>query len=146
MNNLHFREKNESNEFAPYIDLFNNFLNEVEEIIKKDLSDNVRNKNLNMFLTFLKISDSLNFIKELHKKVIVIKEVKVWLMDIPLKNFSSKILSWEVLLLPVVTIKDWELWYDAIVLYIKKDDFSSFKEKIKSFIDSILPKPKLKYN
>lgn len=67
-------------------------------------------------------------------------------MDIPLKNFSSKILSWEVLLLPVVTIKDWELWYDEIVLYRKKDDFSDFKEKIKSFIDSILPKPKLKYN
>lgn len=54
MNNLHFREKNELNEFAPYIDLFNNFLNEVEEIIKKNLSDNVRNKNLNMFLIFLK--------------------------------------------------------------------------------------------
>jgi len=123
----------------PLLEKYEFFLNYVEEVLEAQISDNVRNKNWNLFHTFCKLQDSPDLSRELGKKY-ELRGIYQWtVVDTVLRKRKRDIISWKQYMFPVIVEWEGEYFLNKIIFLEKKDTLWKFWEKVKDFVSDVFP-------
>lgn len=125
------------------LEKFEDFLDYIESVLNEELSDSTRMKNISNYTLLINWNSETNFLEKLLEKFEIVKIAKVWFMEDTIKEFSSKIKSWEFYVIPDYT-KDLEL--TTMYVFKKKDKLDNLKQQVKNFLDSLLPSPENQYH
>jgi len=123
----------------PLLEQYEFFLNHVEDIIESPMSDNVRNKNWNIFHTFCKVAGSQELMKELSKKYIIRWAYEGDMIRNTLEKRKQDILAWKQYMFPVISIDDDTYTLRKIIFLEKRDTLWDFREKINKWVWWIIP-------
>lgn len=125
------------------LEKFEDFLDYVEFVLKEELPDATRMKNISNYTLLINGNWEELFVDMLFKKFEVVKIAKTWFMEDAIQEFSSKIKSWEFYVVPDYT-KNLEL--TTLYVFKKKDKIDNVKQKVKDFLDRFLPSPEPQYH
>ena len=140
-------EKNDSSESKNRRDVllekYDQFLTFVEWLLDEELPDHTKMKNKSNYTLVLNGNGYTKFAESFFKKFEVIKVAQKWFMKDAVKEHKSKIKAAEYYLLPLYE-KDFDL--NSIFIVKKKNKIDKIKQRVKSLLDDLLPKPQPNYN
>ena len=125
------------------LEKYDDFLSLVESLLEDSLPDHAKMKNKSNYSLILNGNWESKFIDALFKKFEVIKIAQKWFMKDAVKEHKSKIMAAEYYVLPLYE-KNYEL--HSIYIVKKKNKIDKIKQRVKSLLDDLIPKPVPNYN
>lgn len=121
--------------------IYDLFLDDIDKIIWEKLSDSTRMRNISNYKLLLQGKGERKFLEELLKNFDIIREAQAGFIEGPILEMKSQIRSAEIYLVPI--FEDHEAWKSLKKIFFvkKKDKLDALKQRIKRFLEDLLPDP-----